>query len=367
MQKLVLLLFYYLPIARAYLTPNLRKSDIREVHAGLTGFESDKFAIFVLWQPRAIPWYVANMLKGLKEHEVNTIVVSNKSLSADQLAALKPLSSEIIVRRNKGLDFGAYRDAVLRLSQGDKPLSRLLILNDSVFVFRRGLDTLLRELLSDEFDLVAAYENWELHFHFQSFCLAMSGQLLRDPNVQKFWKAYRPISIRRWCINQGEVRLSAAFRKAAHSSFRVIYNINDLLDRLTVNCNWETLLQYKEFVPKPVRDIYPEDDVLTMLLDSGPAAREIILRRLKERLSDLLMCRAQAHTGAFFFTKFLASPILKRDIVYRELFTIYEVERMLLDLGYGQELQTITDEIRRRGTAEHLRGFAKRCYRLGLI
>src|SRR5687768_11522699 len=113
------------------------------------------------------------MLESLKKNEVNTIVVSNSALSADQLSALKPLSSEILVRGNEGLDFGAYRDAVLRLSAGGKPVSRLLILNDSVYVFRRGLDALLGELVSDDIAMVAAYENWELHFHFQSFCLAM--------------------------------------------------------------------------------------------------------------------------------------------------------------------------------------------------
>ncbi len=79
-------------------------------------------------------------------------------------------------RRNKGLDFGAYKDAVLKLMQDEASISRLLILNDSVYVVRDGLDKLLEELLSDEYPVVAAYENWELHYHFQSFCLALSGQ-----------------------------------------------------------------------------------------------------------------------------------------------------------------------------------------------
>jgi hypothetical protein len=91
------------------------------------------------------------------------------------------------------------------------------------------------------------------------------------------------------------------------------------------------------------------------------------MRRMKERLTDLFMLRAQSHTGAFFFPKFVASPILKRDIVYRELFTIYEVERMLVELGWSEESRSITDEMRKRGTAAHHRGFKRRRYRLGLI
>lgn len=366
MQKLTLLFFYYVPIARACLTPNYRSSDIAGEHPGQSTFETGRYAIYVLWQPRGIPWYVTNMLEGLKRHEVSTVVVSNGPLTPDQFAALRPLCATILVRRNKGLDFGAYKDAVLQLLDGGKKVSRLLTLNDSVYVFPTGLDELLSALLSDESPVVAAYENWELHYHFQSFCLAMSGDLLNDPNVQRFWRDYRPISIRRWCIDHGEVRLSAVLRKAA-ARFKVVYAVNALLDSLTVNSSWETLLQYKEFVPRPIRREYPADDVLSMLASSNPAERRVRLRRLKERLSDLLMRRAQAHTGAFFFPKFLSSPILKRDIVYRELFTIYEVERMLGELGHTQELQSITDEIRRRGTASHLKGFARRKYRLGII
>lgn len=364
-QKLVLIVFYYIPIARAFLTPNFRDSDISEEHTGSCSFVTGRHAVYVVWQPKTIPWYVLNMLEALKRHQVNTTVVSNEKLSAEQLATLKPLCAEVLIRGNKGLDFGAYKDAILHLMKDNDSISRLLILNDSVYVFRRGLDELIDALLTEGAQMVAAQENWEKHYHFQSFCLALSGELLRDPKVQKFWRQYRPISIRRWCIDQGEVKLSLAIRKAA-SSFKVVYSINDLLDVLSDNADWATLLQYKEFVPRELRKSYPKDDVLSMLRTPDPAERVIVLRRLKERLSELFMRRAQSHTGAFFFPKFLSSPTLKRDIVYRELFTVYEVERMLRELGYTEEMQSITDEIRKRGTARHLRGLNKRRYRLGL-
>jgi hypothetical protein len=309
---------------------------------------------------------VINMLEGLKRHQVNVIVVANHKLTSEQLDTLRMLSTKVLVRGNKGLDFGAYKDAVLRLTHGKDSVSRLLILNDSVYVVSNGLDNLLSELLSERYPVVTAYENWELHYHFQSFCIAVSGATLYDPKVKQFWENYRPISIRRWCIDHGEVKLSAALRKAA-SNFRVVFGINDLLDALTIDADWGTILQYREFVPRPIREDFPEDDVLSMLEESNPEERIVILRRLKERLSDLLMLRAQAHTGAFFFPKFLSSPFLKRDIVYRELFTLYEVERMLLELGWSEEAQPIADEIRRRGTAAHLKGFARRRYELGLI
>lgn len=366
LQRLTWVVYYQIPIALAYLTPGLRSSDIKAEIPGALSFATGKFAIYVLWQPGGtIPWYVTNMLQGLKAHAINTIVVANHPLTPEQVSTLSGLASKILVRGNKGLDFGAYRDAILQLAHS-KAVSRLLIVNDSVYVVQRGLDELLTEMLSDRYPVVSAYENWELHYHFQSFCVSFAGDILYDKAMMKFWNDYLPVSIRRWCINQGEVKLSRTLRKVS-PKYHIVYGINRLLDTLSKREGWATILQYREFIPRPVRAAFPDDDVLTALDEAEADERLIILRRLKERLTELLMLRAQSHTGVFLFPRFLDSPFLKRDIVYRELFTIYEVERMLAELGWDNELQAITDEIRRRGTAGHLRGFARRRYQLGLI
>lgn len=367
LRKLTWLVYYQIPIAIAYLTPGYRSSDIKEEITGSLSFDNGKYAIFVLWQPfGTVPWYVMNMLAGLKQQAVTVIVVANHRLTPDQISTLRPLSDRILVRGNKGFDFGAYRDGILYLTRQAAKVSRLLLVNDSVYVVRRGLNEMLGELMSDRYPVVSAYENWELHYHFQSFCVAFSGAVFYDPKMRKFWNDYLPISIRRWCINQGEVKLSRVLRKVA-SRYHIVYDINRLLDALAENEGWMTILQYREFIPRPVRNDFPGDEVLAQLEDSEPSQRMVLLRRLKERLTDLLMLRAQSHTGVFLFPKFLDLPFLKRDIVYRELFTIYEVERMLKELGWEKELPSITDEIRRRGTAAHLKGFQRRRYHLGLI
>jgi hypothetical protein len=364
--RITLIVYYYLPIIAAYINPFQRKSNILETHRGSVAFDSGKYAVYVLWQPRTIPWYVVNMLEGLKDHQVNAIVVSNHKLTPEQRATLQSLSAEVLVRGNKGLDFGAYKDAVLYITNRERVISRLLLLNDSVYVFRRGLNQLLEALLSDQYEVVSAYENWELHYHFQSFCIGLAGNVVYNPIVQRFWRKYRPISIRRWCIDLGEVRFSAALREAS-ANFMIVFGINDLLTEISKKADLPTLLQYREFVPAPIRGHNPPDDVMSTLQESQVARQAVVMRRFRDSLSSLFALRAQAHTGAFFFPKFLKSPFLKRDIVYRELFSIYEVERMLFELGFKAERQTILDEIRRRGTAAHLKRFAKRRYRLGLL
>jgi hypothetical protein len=366
-QNIVFFSFYYIPVSLALVNPFLRRSDVRQVHVGSSRFDSGRFAIYVLWQPAGtIPWYVRIMLEELREHQVNTIAVVNHEISPEQLSILQSLCAQVLVRGNKGSDFGAYKDAVLSLTRDNKSVSRLLLLNDSVYVFRRGLSKLVSELLSDDHPVVSAYECWERLYHFQSFCIGLSGTLLYDHKVQKFWERYRPIAIRKWRIDHGEVAMSAVLRSIS-PHFKVIYGLNDLLDVLTAGDDWTAILKYREFVPRPLRHLFPPDEVLSVLQGAERGERELLLRRLREGLSDLLMFRAQAHTGAFFFPKFLGSPFLKRDLVYRELFTLYEVERMLGELGFGEYREPIADEIRQRGTAAHLKGITRRRYRLGLI
>jgi rhamnan synthesis protein F len=366
LRKVTLILYYYIPILFHYLNPAWRRSDIREEHAGAVTFPNGKYAIYVLWQPNgAVPWYVKNMLGALKKLQVNVHVVLNHKPTDTQLATLQGLSAKVLVRRNKGLDFGAYKDAVLDLIGKEERISRLILLNDSVYVFEQGLVPLVEQLLSEQQQVVAAYENWELHYHFQSFCLALSEDVVADPRFVNFWRRYRPIPIRRWCIDHGEVKLSEQLRKIA-TRYKICYRINDLLDLLEAEDNFEHLLLHREFVPVIARKIFPSDDLMDALSTPNGPQRKLILRRTKERITAVLILFSQVHTGAFFFPKYLASPFLKRDLVYRGQFNLYEVERMLTDLGVAQ-LPLISDDIRRRGTGLHFRGFKRRRFDLGLI
>jgi hypothetical protein len=365
-QKIVLVVFYYLPLSLTLANPFLRRSDVRRAFAGTSQFPSGRYAIYVLWQPRGdIPWYVRNMLESLRAHQVNVVAVINHEPRAEQLEILQAHCATLLVRGNKGADFGAYQDAVLSLAPDNESISRLLLLNDSAYAFPRGLDQLIAKLLSDELPVVSAYECWERLYHFQSFCIGLSGSIVRHPEFQAFWQNYRPISIRRWRINHGEVGLSSVLRKVC-SRFKVVYELNDLLDTMTADQDWTSILKYREFVPRPLRHMFPHDEVVQMLQQVDPQERELLLRRLREGLSDLLMIRAQAHTGAFLFAKFRGSPLLKRDLVYREQFSLYEVERMLAELGLAEYRAEIADEIRQRGSAAHLKGLARRRYRLNL-
>jgi hypothetical protein len=49
------------------------------------------------------------------------------------------------------------------------------------------------------------------------------------------------------------------------------------------------------------------------------------------------------HAAGFAFMKFLGLPVFKRDIVFRELFPIQEVRRIVTESGEPLEAEIIAD------------------------
>jgi hypothetical protein len=115
--KLALFFYYYLPVLWARVRLLHRRRDVRDRIAGSVSFPSKRYAVYVLWQSRGVPWYVRTMLHALREQQVNTVVVINSNLTAHQKEILQSECSEILVRGNLGFDFGAYKDAVLYLRE----------------------------------------------------------------------------------------------------------------------------------------------------------------------------------------------------------------------------------------------------------
>ena len=56
--------------------------------------------------------YVVNVLRGMRPHVANLLVVSNGKLQADGIQALQAVADDVIVRENTGFDVWAYKAAL---------------------------------------------------------------------------------------------------------------------------------------------------------------------------------------------------------------------------------------------------------------
>jgi hypothetical protein len=358
LSTLTLCLYYYIPIVWAHCRLLHRRRDIREIVEGSVAFPTGKYAIYVLWQQGEIPWYVENMLRGLREQQVNCIVVANSELTPSQRDALRAKCAEILVRGNMGLDFGAYKDAVLYLSEKGHPIERVLFLNDSTFVFQKGLPILLSELLDDKYAVGAPFETWEFHHHFQSFCISISGAIFHNSLFQRFWRKYLPVSNRRWCIHAGEIAFSRVLRQIT-DSYRIIFSANDVA-RNIAGMPAEELSRYRDFLPIAVRHKAFNDKWESIF------HRDVASERIGVAVADVIAEGNQAHRGGFFFMQFNECPLLKRDLVHRLLFTLTEIDRNFMQIGEVEHKDEVLNDLRRRGVPQ-FHGLMRWRYRLGLI
>lgn len=335
-----------LPARAIYYYPKVISAKARrlERHNGILGtteggrrFENGRFAIFLIWQPKAISWYVQNALDALAETETNVILVANHQLSDEIRRDLAGQSHTVIVRDNTGFDIGGYKDATLHVLDNHQ-FDRLLYINDSIFFFREGLAPLFQRLIHSAADICTAFENFERRYHIQSFCFSVSSALAYRPQYAGFWKNYLAVSARRWAIHKGEIDLSRRIVPLA-DNVEVIYSPNDLRPFIK-NIPPSEILSLNKYLPFSQRM-----DHAAARLRTTMQIEEIIQR---------VATRSQIHTGGFLYHRFLNCPIIKRDLVYRLQFSIYDIEQCLIEAGSDDHVEEILSELRKKGPGSQL-------------
>ncbi|MCQ0971158.1 hypothetical protein MLD63_12065 [Paracoccus sp. TK19116] len=150
------------------------------------------------------------------------VLVSNTMRIAD-LTQLDGLVDCYIERPNFGRDFGSYKTAFTHLfEQGwHQDCPRLLMLNDSIFYTSQGLDAFLDAMFGSEQDVLGSTENFEHEYHLGSFCISMSGRVLRDPRFRKYWNDYTLSDIRPTVIQTGELAFSRVLKACAASPTQI--------------------------------------------------------------------------------------------------------------------------------------------------
>jgi hypothetical protein len=346
---------YYPSVALAAARWRLRPQEtiLRRIE-GECRHEGGRFAVFLVYQPRETPWYVQNALEALRQAGVNVLLVFNHELDPEREAYFRRSSSRILIRNNAGLDIGGYRDGYLEL-RDDPRVERLLFLNDSVYFFRDGLTAFFDRLMGSQADVAAPFENRQHHYHIQSFCLAISGAMVRHPAVGRFFQSYLPINSRRWAIHEGEVALSRLLT-ATTDRIEILYRVEDLLDHEAALPAAVTE-RLTHFLPILLRKRY---DWMRQGEAGHTASGLASFVRLASGYS-------QVHTAGFLFRLVLGSPLLKRDLVFREQFTLDDSRALLVETGHEGHLDSIVADLNRKGDGSSLRGLNRGRYVAGMI
>jgi hypothetical protein len=140
-------------------------------------------------------------------------VTNSKKLMPAGMAALRQICAAVIIRRNIGYDFGAWRDAIDFLGLPRTETEEIILANDSVFGPLMPLGDILRKLNYAKADIWGLTESWQLRYHLQSFFLAFGPTAIRSDTFRKFWRSVRPVPAKAYIVHRYEVGVTQVMVK----------------------------------------------------------------------------------------------------------------------------------------------------------
>ena len=199
----------YAARALARLTP--QGSQGVERRAGERSLEgAAKIAIFLHWDRHGVVHdYVLHHLQALRAAGYEILFVSNaRRLSEADWGRVAPLAALMLRRRNRGHDFGAFRDAVFDLGDRLGGIERLIIANDSVYGPLHDLSPLLARCDQGGAAVWGVTDSWDRRYHLQSYFLLFKREALAHPAFLAFWRGVRLVPSRGWVIRKYEIGLT---------------------------------------------------------------------------------------------------------------------------------------------------------------
>jgi len=147
--------------------------------------------------------YVTYLLEHIKHIYDRIVFVSNSPVSGDNLKKLKELCDDIIIRENKGFDFGAWKDALLK--EGREKLSQfdnVTLMNDSCFGPVFDLQDIYTNMERENIDFWGLTlhkkskngmpgSNAPIPEHIQSYFICFNKSVIFSNIFYKFWEAVK--------------------------------------------------------------------------------------------------------------------------------------------------------------------------------
>ena len=339
----------------------------------------DRFAIVVKYFGRRWNSGEVALLQSLRAEGVNTIVVFNRTPTAEEIELARGHVHRILVRRNVGRDFGAYRSAVLNLQRSDVRPSRLLFFNDSVFLLPgRKLADMVSRLVHATWDVVGAFENHASAHHVGSFAFSVSGAVYDSAEFRRFWRRYRPYNIRPHAIARGEMGLTRTYRKERFG-VDILYSLDKIGGELAARTLNDDLALLRVLPRRPrqrLGDLLRQpfslaggldgdtdlpsrrDGALPTLrdlsrvrrrpADAGGAVPALVKGALIDAVLDLVGSGSQAHQAFGLYRRLFGVPVVKKDLLRHDVYDEHDMTELLDDVEESYRREIVRELIARQ-------------------
>ena len=175
-----------------------------------------RVCVFVHWDGAGeVRDHVMHQVRGLAAAGLSVVFVTNAGfLRPDSLEALKLVCAGVIIRRNVGYDFGAWREGFEQLNLPRANTTLVAMANDSVYGPLRSLNELFSAVDFEAADVWGCTDSWQSRYHLQSYLMAFSPKVVASEAWRTFWGGVRPTWSKMWLIRLYEIGLSQALLKA---------------------------------------------------------------------------------------------------------------------------------------------------------
>jgi hypothetical protein len=322
---------------------------VLDVSDGSANHNRGKTAVLLIFCPGAIPAFTRNMIAALARRQFDLLVVSNSPLLQESRNYLLANCRWLMLRRNVGRDFGGYKDGVEFLL-AQTPLARtMLVANDSIFYLEQGLDDLIARLDAGA-DFAGISEVYEHHYHVASFLMSFGEKAIRHESFRRFWRRYLPLSTRRWAIFRGEGDLTADLIGAGFSP-TVIYRAQDLqpvLRRILPEALEGTLAKLASFSQRELRERWAKAGKDA----PSAAAHDEAAVVLADDIVANIILHNEMHAAGRLFRHHFGMPVMKRDIFYREVYPMTELDAVVGEIDASLQAEVRADLVRRGDPAK---------------
>jgi hypothetical protein len=288
---------------------------------------TSKIAIYVIF-PRTSELNKSHLrsLRYIVDNKYSPIVISNSIINEEQINILKKYASIIIVRPNFGYDFGAYRQGILEVLGRGIETEHLLLINDSCWFPTFGDINWIQQAEQKGLDLVGVTSNYGIsrnwgqksnrdwtwdysskhkNFHYCSFALLLSKNVIYNPKFIQFWRRFPLTNKKSKVVRRGEIGLTRLIINLGFSHGET-FSIEQLPKRLESLDKFELkevlnhlIIPEDRHLLEAYEDIVSEDKIDSI------AMRNFILRSV---------ARQGASYGlAYFMNHFGETPFLKKS------------------------------------------------------
>ena len=152
----------------------------------------DEVCIFVAYAPGShVPEHSLFHARAWANAGFRVVVAVNTNhFDQDPDTSSLDFASGVLVRENRGYDFGAWASALSELPTL-KSASILAIANDSMYGPLNSFITMVDRARSLDADVIGATESTQVLHHFQSFLIFFKPAALRSSAFWKFWRGIR--------------------------------------------------------------------------------------------------------------------------------------------------------------------------------